>query len=251
MKKQIVGTVLLLLFINLNLSWAQAPEKSVHSREQLWLGAFNQTRFSERWGLWLDIHYRMSDHFLDRRFQFLFRPALTYYIHDHLRINLGYALVQHFPAKGVHEVRTEHRPWQQISWNQKFPKLSTLQWIRLEQRFNERMDPDTRDRYNYNFRVRYNMAFLIPLKGKDMRPKTPFAAIMNEVFLNFGDRIVFNTFDQNRFFAGLGYPFTSHTNVQFGYMHIYQQEASGDNYLATHTLRLSFAHALDLRNEEK
>jgi hypothetical protein len=251
MQKKIVGTVLLLLLINLNVAWAQASEKSLHSREQLWFGAFNQTRFSERWGLWVDIHYRMSDHFVDRRFQFLVRPALTYFINDHLRINFGYALVQHFPGKGLSENRTEHRPWQQIWWNQKYPGLSTLQWIRLEQRFNERMDPDTRDGYNYNFRVRYNLAFLIPLMGKDMRAKTPFAAIMNEVFLNFGDRIVFNTFDQNRFFAGLGYPFTSHTNVQFGYMYIYQQEATGNNYLATHAIRLFLFHSVDLRKLTK
>src|SRR5688572_4665686 len=36
---------------------AQGPEKQIHSREQLWLGAFTQTRFSNRWGMWLDVHY--------------------------------------------------------------------------------------------------------------------------------------------------------------------------------------------------
>jgi hypothetical protein len=193
----------------------------------------------------------MTDNLADRPFQFLFRPALTYFIKDNLRVNAGYALVHHFPAEGQTTHRTEHRPWQQIWWNQKYPGLTTLQWIRLEQRFNEKVVSDVKQEgYNYNFRVRYNYSFFIPLKGKEMAPKTPFLAIIDEVFLNFGDRITYNTFDQNRFFAGVGYQFTSHLNVQAGYMNIYQQEVSGNNYFSTHALRLFLFHSLDLRNKE-
>lgn len=232
-------------------AFTQAVEKDIHSREQLWLGYFNQTRFSNKWGMWVDIHYRMTDHFVDRSFQFMFRPAVTYFIKDNLRVNAGYALVEHFPAKGLHTTRTEHRPWQQIWWNQKYPGLVTLQWLRLEQRFNQKVVADQKqDGYNYNFRVRYNVSFFIPLKGKEIVAKTPFAAVMDEVFLNFGGKIVYNTFDQNRFFVGLGYQFTPALNAQLGYMNVYQQEASGNNYFSTHAIRLFFFHTLDLRNKE-
>jgi hypothetical protein len=230
---------------------AQAPEKHIHSREQLWFGYFNQTRLSNKWGTWLDVHYRMTDNFIDRPFQFLFRPAVTYFFEDNLRLNVGYTLTTHFPAKGLETTRLEHRAWQQIWWNQKYPGLSTLQWLRLEQRFNEKVVADEKlDGYNYTFRARYNFSFFIPLKGKEISPKTPFAAIMNEVFLNFGDKIVYNTFDQNRFFAGFGYQFSSHLNAQLGYMNVYQQEASGTNYFSTHAIRLFVFHSLDLRNKE-
>jgi Protein of unknown function (DUF2490). len=229
---------------------AQQPEKHIHSREQTWLGYFNQTRFSNKWGLWTDVHYRLTDNFYERPFQFLLRPAVTYFIKDNLRVNVGYTFVAHFPAKGFNTTRVEHRPWQQIWWNQKYPGFTTLQWIRTEQRFNERVASDAKaNGYNYNFRVRYNYAFFIPLKGKVMAPKTPFAAIMNEVFLNFGDRITYNTFDQNRLFAGFGYQFTSHINMQVGYMNIYQQETTGNNYFSTHALRFFLFHSLDLRTQ--
>jgi hypothetical protein len=242
----------LILFLFLNIpAVAQTPEKQIHSREQLWLGVFNQTRFTDRWGMWVDVHYQMTDNFADRPFQFLFRPALTYFIKDNLRINFGYALVQHFPGKGLSTTRTEHRPWQQIWWNQKYPGLTTLQWLRLEQRFNEKVVLDVKQKaYSYNFRIRYNFSFFLPLRGKEMAPKTPFAAIIDEVFLNLGDAITYNTFDQNRFFAGFGYQFTAHLNAQFGYMNIYQQEASGSNYFSTHAIRLFLFHSLDLRNKE-
>ena len=88
------------------------------------------------------------------------------------------------------------------------------------------------------FRVRYNFSFFIPLKGKELAPKTPFAAITNEVFLNFGSNITYNTFDQNRLFVGFGYQFTKHLNAQLGYMNVYQQEPKGNSYISTDAIRL-------------
>ena len=229
----------------------QNPDKPIHSREQLWAGYFNQTRFSQKWGIWVDIHYRMTGNFAGRPFQFLFRPAGSYYLKDNLRLNAGYTLANHFPPAGFITNRREHRAWQQVWWNQKYSGLTTLQWLRLEQRFNEKVVADQKlDGYNYTFRARYNLAFFIPLKGKEMAPNTPFVAVMNEIFLNFGDRIVYNTFDQNRLFAGVGYQFSQHANVQLGYMNIYQQEASGSNYIATHAIRLFVFHSLDLRSHD-
>lgn len=243
--------IFLLLVFAASSAFAQTPDKHIHSREQLWLGYFNQTRFTNKWGMWVDVHYRMTDNFASRPFQFMFRPAVTYFFKDNLRLNVGYANVQHFPGKGLNTTRTEHRAWQQIWWNQKYPGLTTLQWLRLEQRFNQRVVADElQDGYNYTFRVRYSFSFFVPLKGKEIVAKTPFAALINEVFLNFGDKVTYNTFDQNRLFAGIGYQFTSHLNAQLGYMNIYQQEASGSNYFSTHAIRLFVFHTIDLRDKE-
>src|SRR5690349_5671331 len=107
-------------------AFGQAPpaEKHIHEREQLWLGYFNQTRLSNKWGLWLDVHYRMTDNFVQTPFQLLIRPAVTYFIKDNLRVNVGYAHVNHFPPEGMSTTRIEHRAWQQIWWNQKYPGLT-------------------------------------------------------------------------------------------------------------------------------
>jgi hypothetical protein len=241
--------IIVLLLITAS-CFAQVPSKVIHNREQMWLGYFNQTRFSNKWGMWIDVHYRMTDNFVDRPFQFLFRPAVTYFIKDNLRVNVGYTLAEHFPGKGLSTIRTEHRAWQQVWWNQKYARMSTLQWLRLEQRFNQKVANDVKiGGYAYTFRARYNFAFFIPLKGHELAPKTPFVAIMNEVFLNFGKNVVYNTFDQNRLFVGVGYQFTSHLNAQLGYMNIYQQEATGNSYFSSHAIRLFVFHSLDLRSE--
>jgi Protein of unknown function (DUF2490) len=229
----------------------QAQTQTVHHREQIWLGYFNQTRITKKFGLWLDLHYRQTDNFVDRPFQLLIRPAVTYFFADNLRFNLGYAYVNNFPAKGLKTSREEHRVWQQIWWNQKYPGVTTLQWLRLEERYNRKIANDVlQDGYRFTYRLRYNISFLIPLKGKEIIPKTPFIAIANEVFLNFGTRVVYNTFDQNRFFAGIGYQFSSHLNAQLGYMNVFQQDATGNNYYSSNAIRLFVYHSIDLRNHE-
>src|SRR5436190_17884246 len=151
-------------------TYGQPPTKSIHEREQLWVGYFNQTRFTKRFGLWLDIHYRQTDNFVERPFQFLIRPAVNFFIKDNLRLQTGYAFVEHFPAKGLNTSRPEHRGWQQIWWNQKYTGLTTLQWLRVEERFNKKivndvLQPDT----YFTIRLRYNYSFFIPLKGKEMK----------------------------------------------------------------------------------
>ncbi len=240
-----------LAFLTVQQVNAQAIEKSIHRREQLWFGYFNQTRLTNKFGLWLDVHYRQTDNFFDRPFQFLFRPAVTYFIKDNLRFNVGYTFVNHFPGKGLDTSRPEHRTWQQIWWNQKYPGLTTLQWLRFEQRYNRKIANDVLlNGYNSNFRLRYNLSFFIPLNGKEIVAKTPFIAIADEVFVNFGKKIVYNTFDQNRFFVGFGYQFTSHLNAQLGYMNVFQQEASGSNYFSTNAIRLFVFHSLDFRNKD-
>jgi hypothetical protein len=231
--------------------FAQIPGKIIHEREQLWVGYFNQTRLTNKFGFWVDLHYRQTDNFIERPFQFIFRPAATYFIKDNLRFNAGYAFIQNFPARGLNTSRPEHRVWQQIWWNQKYSGLSTLQWLRLEERYNRKIANDVlQDGYNFTYRLRYNMSFFIPLKGKEIVAKTPFAIVMNEVFLNFGKKAVYNTFDQNRLFAGVGYQFTSHLNAQLGYMNVFQQNAAGNDYFSTHAIRFFVFHTLDLRSRE-
>lgn len=249
MKKDL-GLSVLLIILTINQVCSQ--NKVIHSREQLWLGYFNQTRISNKVGFWLDVHYRMTDNFIERPFQFLFRPAVSYYVKNNLRLQAGYAYVAHFPSEGMETTRPEHRGWQQIWWRQEFQGLTTLQWLRLEERFNRKIENDElQPGYNFNYRLRYNFSFFIPLKGKSLETKTPFVAIIDELFINFGERIVYNTFDQNRFFVGIGYQFNPHLNIQAGYMNIFQQEASGNSYWSTHAFRLFLFQSLDLRNNNE
>jgi hypothetical protein len=124
----------LLAFILL-LSITATAQKQVNKHDGVWFGYFNQTRVSNKWGAWLDLHARRTD-FLDRWATQIVRPGITYYANDHLRFTVGYAYARVFPGLGMETVRPENRLWQQVLWTSRQKRLQTQQWIRVEERFN-------------------------------------------------------------------------------------------------------------------
>jgi len=229
---------------------ARSQAKEFETRQQTWFGVFNQTRLTNHSGIWLDLHLRLNDGFVNEMGATIARVGYTYHFNDQARLTLGYAFQTHYGHNGGLDV-PEHRPWQQIQWVEKKSWFNMMQWIRFEQRFRRKSDTEQLlDGYNFNYRIRYNMAFTVPLKGKQVVPKTPFLFASNEVFINFGEQIINNYFDQNRAFIGFGYQFTSHLNAQLGYMNVFQQLPAGNKYVNTHTIRLFVFHHLDLRKKE-
>lgn len=221
-------------------------QKQIENREMTWFGFFNQTRFTEKSGIWVDAHLRLNDDFINETHAILGRVGYTYYIADRTRLTVGHAYQLQPGHHGTADVR-EHRPWQQIQWTERKKGFNMMQWFRFEQRFR---DQPTGDYTFSNFRMRYNISFTIPLNSKEVAAKTFFAFTNNEVFVNFGKKVVYNYFDQNRFFAGFGYQYGSHSNVQFGYMNVFQQLASGDVYVNTDAIRIFVFHNLDLRKSQ-
>lgn len=162
--------------------------------------------------------------------------------------------MNHFPADAHPEVsQYEHRPWQQIQWHNNFPKLRMMQWIRLEERFRRKIKDrdELADGYNFNYRARYNVFLSFPLSKKAFAPGTFSFGVNDEVHINFGKEVLYNSFDQNRFFAGFNYHITAHNQVQFGYMNVFQQLASGRQYRNIHTARIGYFHNLDLRKKNE
>ncbi|MGV3588521.1 MAG: DUF2490 domain-containing protein [Adhaeribacter sp.] len=240
-----------LVYLVIPVCYGQTAAKQVTDREQAWLGYFNQTRLSDKFSLWLDVHARRND-FLDRWAQTIVRPGLTYHISDHTRFTAGYAYVSSWPASETEKtIRPEHRPWQQINWSGRSRKLQTNQWVRLEERFNRNIANDKlQDGYHFNFRARYMIALMVPLKGDVIEQGVPFLVLNDEVHVNFGKEILYNYFDQNRLFAGIGYPFAKNLNAQLGYMQVFQQLPAGNRFFKTHALRLFVFHTLDFRKKE-
>ena len=245
------ATLFLGLILTISDGISQTAPKNIHDRTQLWLGFFNQSRYSKRLGSWIDVHYRRTDDFIDKPLQFIIRGAGTYYIKDNFRFMAGYAYARHFPARTVTVTRHEHRPWQQLWWSQKHNGINTQQRLRLEERFISKVSNNqVVNGFTFHFRLTYNLTLFIPLKGLDIVAKTPFIVISDEIMINMGKRIIYNYFDQNRFFAGFGYQFTNNLNMQLGYMNSFQQEFSGNNYLRNHTIRCFVYHTLDFRKKE-
>lgn len=227
-------------------------QKQVTHLQQLWFAYNNQTRFSDKWGLWADFHLRTKEDFVHDLSVGIARVGLTYYVNDNTKLTAGYAYVNFFPTGATTISQPEHRPWQQIQWHTKYPRLRLMQWLRLEERYRRKLlnSNTLADGYDFNWRTRYMFLLNFPIG------KRPFAAgsfsvvLNNEMHLNFGKKIVNNTFDQNRFFAGFSYHTTATDNIQFGYMNVFQQLPAAATYRNIHGARIYYYHNLDLRKSK-
>lgn len=228
-----------------------AQTKEFETREQTWFGYFNQTRFTKRSGIWLDLHLRLTNDFVKQKNLSIIRVGYTYYVSDQVRITAGYTYATQYGLSPEEPDVPEHRPWQQIQWFEKKNGFNLMQWFRIDERFRTKVENgELADGYNFNWRFRYNFALTLPLRGKVVQAKTPFLFFNDEIHINAGKEIVNNYFDQNRLFLGFGYQFTSHLNAHLGYMYVFQQLPAGNKYANIHAIRFFVFHNLDLRSKE-
>jgi hypothetical protein len=239
---------ILLVFIALT---SDAQIKQTEKLQQLWTGYLNQTRLTNRFGLWFDLQLRTKEQFVNDFSVLIVRPAVVYYFNDATRVAAGYAYINHFPADGHKDIsQPEHRPWQQLQWNTRYNRIRTAQYIRLEERFRRKVlnDSTLASGHNFNYRVRYNFSLQVPLKPEVK--KGSFSVLANdELQVSFGKQVVVNYFDQNRFFLGLAYHVNAHDNIQFGYLNVFQQLATAGRYRSISGARILYAHNLDLRRK--
>jgi hypothetical protein len=183
------------------LLWNSAPLAQAQTRDDgalwtLWLGQGDLSSLDSDWKRvrwWLDVQDRRRDE--GETFDmFLFRPGLGYALTPRVTAFLGYALIETDPAN--RDAFTEHRAWQQLSWNLPVEGFTLQSRTRLEQRFVE-------DESETGLRLRELVKATLPLNDS----KSFFASVYDEVFLDvndtdWGQR---SGFRQNRAFVGLGW----------------------------------------------
>lgn len=231
---------------------AQTTQKNEYF-EQVWFTYLNQLRFSDKWELWTDVNLRTKDDFANNFSMTLFRIGLTYYLSPNTKISAGYVWAEYFPAPNHKNVSfPEHRPWQQILWNTKYGKTTMRQGIRLEERFRHKIlnDDSLAAGYNFNCRIRYNLLFEIPVSKKVNEPGALSFIISDEVMFNFGKQIVNNYFDQNRFYLGLKFQTGTFTNIQLGYLNIFQPLVQANQNLRGNVIRLTCVQNIDLHQKK-
>jgi hypothetical protein len=127
-----------------------------------------------------------------------------------------------------------------------------MQWFSLEEKYKRKIlnDSTLADGYGFNWKLRYNFWYEVPLSKKGVAPKQWSFIVNDEVHVNFGKQIVNNYFDQNRFFLGLKYQVNEHSNLQFGYMNLFQELAAGNKYKSINAARVFFFQNIDARKKK-
>jgi hypothetical protein len=213
-------------------------EKEVNQQSQYWYSINTVTKFSDHWAIIADAHIRNNEFISDNNF-YLLRGGIGYIPNTKFSFVGGYAHMWLAPSNPDWSTyANENRIYQQFQMNTKSGNVSIVQRIRNEQRWQEKManDAPTGD-LRFTNRVRYLISVTIPVFKKKTAPSL---VISDELLLQFGKEIVYNTFDQNRFFVGIKQAINPKLSYDFGYMNVYQEKSTGYQYDMNHTLRLFF-----------
>ena len=240
MIKNVICFVVVMVLV---LSLKAQNTKSTKKFNQLWFSYHNQTRLTEKWELSADVQLRTREDFVDQFSQRILRLGLSWYLNSVTKFSVGYAYsTVYTTVVNKNITQPEHRPWQQFQWETKHGKAKLVQRVRLEERFRREILHDTivSNNYKFNFRIRYNIGYEIPLSKYGLVPKR-FSLILNEdISINLGKEIVYNYFDQNRLFAGLKYQINRQHNLTVGYMNLFQQTAAGNKYIHINGVRFIY-----------
>jgi len=243
--KAVIITLSFLIFS----STVQAQvEKRIIRNDHVWISVNNLYQLTNRWGVLSDTHIRRTNFIDDPSFYFI-RGGVQYSIKRNLRVAGGYA---HLWLASLNEepwdnYLNENRIYQQVSFSHRYPGVNTLFRLRNEQRiFNTRVNGESLNDHYWIHRVRMLLSASIPFREGG---RTQFL-IADEMHLNFGKKVVFNTFNQNRLTVGIKYRISPQWSLDTGYMMVFQQRNSGFEYNLNHTFRLFFYGTFDFRKDK-
>jgi Protein of unknown function (DUF2490) len=244
----------LLILLAMSSAVMGQSQKVYQHYEQIWLQYFNQTRFSQKWGLWFDAGYRTKDDLVKGTSTLLARLGAIYYVNKNTRLMGGYAFFNAYPLEANIDVaQPEHRLWQQLQFQTNYPKLTMTNSIRFEQRWRQKVIAPDRlgDEFNFNYRLRFGINLQYPLLHKKNEAGDLSLVLGDEVMLNFGKQVVYNYLDQNRLFGGFKYYFDPGNSLVILYMNSFSQTNVQALYRVFNVVRISYFHNIDLRKESQ
>jgi len=223
-----------------------AQKKEVNNQVQTWVSINSTVRVTPKFGFIADAHMRRNNFLSDPSFYFV-RVALNYWLRENVTMALGYGEMWVAPSKGGHHFAKEDRIYQQAQMSSKVGKVEVLQRLRNEQRWQEKIVNDKFiNSYKFTDRIRYLLSFNIPFSPNRHYPSL---VISDELLVQFGKEVIYNTFDQNRVFTGIKQRVSKSLSFDLGYMVVYQQKTSGYQFDRNETWRWFFYYTPDFRKK--
>lgn len=189
-----------------------------------WYALTTNVKLNDKWSAVNELQWRRANVISDPQ-QNVLKLALNRLVMPGVNVRAGYALVEtynygDYPLNNLGKQFTEHRAYEVVTLNNTIGIGEHSNRFMLEQRWVGRYtDPSLtkEDEYIYTNRFRYMYRLQLPLKGRTIADKTPYAAVYDEVFVGFGKNVNENVFDQNRFGLLLGYRFSPKVRIEGGF----------------------------------
>jgi hypothetical protein len=190
-----------------------------------WYNYFGTFKVSKQFGIHTEYQWRRNNIITDWQ-QSLLRVGLNYNLNPRVLFRIGYAWIETFPygeysINGLGRDFTEHRIFEMVQLSHREGIVDISHRFMLEQRFVGRyssVNETTEDEFSLLNRARYMIRLQVPLKGREIKDKTPYVAVYDEIFVGFGKNVNANIFDQNRIGLLLGYRFNKNVRIEGGYL---------------------------------
>ncbi len=219
---------LFILFLGPLSIFAQSVRVTANSTHA-WYMLNGFTKIKGNLSFFHDVQFRRGDFFSEKQ-QLLLRGGFAYDFNDKIQGMTGYAYVStapygDYPVKNTFD---EHRAFEQIQVKQTLGKVNLFQRYRLEQRWlgSAALGGFNAPRFENRMRFMARLNFPILTTGKI----GVYANIYDEIFINFGKKVAYNIFDQNRWAANIGIKFNKNISLEVGYL---LQTLQQRNLLAT------------------
>lgn len=225
MKKQFSIYVIVVLLMSVQNTFAQNNRLNTNNTIG-WFNYFGSFKVSEKFGIHSEYQWRRENIITDWQ-QSLLRVGVNYNLNPRVLFRVGYAWIETFPfgeypINGLGRDFTEHRIFEMVQLSHKEGIVDFTHRFMFEQRFVGRYSSANKaieDEFPLLNRMRYMIRLQIPLKGKEIKDKTPYVAFYDEIFIGFGENVNTNVFDQNRIGALLGYRFNKNLRIEGGYIY--------------------------------
>lgn len=243
--------VIIIVFFTGLFTVSFAQSKNVKKTSQQWIQYYNQSKIGNKWIWSTDGGFRWNT-LLNNPSQYIVRTSFGYQLNNTMKVSAGFAHLGFYTSEKLSKV--EFRPYQEFTINDKYKNLGILHRFRIEERyFKNVVDGDIQHGHTFNFRFRYQCMLNIKiLKLSSANPDKALALNLgDEIFINAGKKIVYNTFDQNRFVVGPAISFSKNLSVGLTYNRQFSSANAANSYNHTDILWLVIRHNLDLTKHKK
>lgn len=204
-------------------------EKTVYPHTVFWHKTEINSFVNDKWGYGVDWVYRRKNEMNEGSMfkaplRNSFRPWINYQFSKTARLSLspiGYMYTNEYVGKPEDHDRLPFEEWRSTLQFFHHTRSANGRWMhtwryRYELRWQE--NPNTEEyRFFTRFRFRYRLRFLIN-SDNFYDNNTFYAAVSNEFGLNMGKTVVYNIFNQNRLYVGLGYRMLNALRVEVRYV---------------------------------
>jgi hypothetical protein len=219
-------------------------------RQNLAVVAFSSDlELSSKWSLNFEVQERI---YIDpvRQSQMFFKSQIGFEPFNNFNFKNGIAYYLNSPADPefstslqVPEIRFNH----DLGYSHNLKSIHLSHRYRMEERFiHNKRDNSLIDGYRFVERISYMLSLDCKLINSKNHNHDIRLKLSDGIYINTHKSSLLNSFDQNRFFAGLNYQMIKNLTVELGYINLYQQRISGVEYLNRNIASLGINHSIKL-----